>query len=75
MNGLQRKPHYEEVLNAAVRDERSQHGLLSVPMQNFATKAINSPLFQRVQETLSNEIETERKQIIIKMKMDYLIAV
>ena len=41
VNGLTRKPHYQEVLNAAVKDQTSQHGILSVPMQRFATKAIN----------------------------------
>ena len=64
MNGLQRRPHYEEVLNAAIRDEKSHRGLLSVPMQNYATNAINSPLFQRVQERLSNDMENQQKQII-----------
>ena len=51
--GLVRKPHYEEVLNAAIKDEKSQHGIISVPMQRFATNAINNPLFQRVQATLT----------------------
>ncbi len=64
VQGLVRKPHYEEVLNAAIKDESSQHGLLSVPMQRFATKAINNPLFQRVQATLSEKLETEQKQVL-----------
>ena len=64
VQGLVRKPHYEEVLNAAIKDESSQHGILSVPMQRFATKAINNPLFQRVQATLSEKLETEQKQVL-----------
>ena len=64
VQGLVRKPHYEEVLNAAIKDESSQHGILSVPMQRFATKAINSPLFQRVQATLTEKLETEQKQVL-----------
>ena len=52
ISGLQRRPHYEEVLNAAIKDQNSQHGVLSVPMQRFASQAINNPLFQRVQATL-----------------------
>ena len=47
--GLVRRPHYEEVLKAAHKDQASQQGILGVGLQNFATRAINSPLFQRVQ--------------------------
>jgi len=59
--GLTRKPHYEEVLNAAIKDEKSQHGILSVPMQKFATNAINNPLFQRVQATLTENLDNQQK--------------
>ena len=62
--GLKRKPHYEEVLNAAIKDQNSQHGVLSVPIQRFATQAINNPLFQRVQATLENSMATEQKQVL-----------
>ena len=62
--GLVRKSHYEEVLNAAVKDTHSQHGILSVPMQRFATQAINSPLFQRVQATLEQDLASEQKQVL-----------
>ena len=62
--GLVRKPTYEEVLNAAVKDQSSQDGLLSVGMQRFATKAINNKLVQRVQETLTSNLEFQQKQII-----------
>ena len=47
-SGLLRRPHYEEILNAAVKSHTAQHGLLSVPMQHAATKAINTPLYQRI---------------------------
>ena len=45
-SGLVRRPHYEEVLAAAIKDKESKHGILSVPMQRFATEAINNLLFQ-----------------------------
>jgi hypothetical protein len=64
MTALVRRPHYEEVLNAAIKDENSQHGIISVPMQRFATQAINNPLFQRVQATLENKLETEQRQVL-----------
>ena len=64
MTALVRRPHYEEVLNAAIKDENSKHGILSVPMQRFATQAINNPLFQRVQATLENKLETEQRQVL-----------
>ena len=64
LNGLIRKPHYEEVLNAAIRNENSQHGLLAVGMQRFATEAINNPLFQRVRATMEEELEAEQKQVL-----------
>ena len=64
INGLIRKPHYQEVLNAAVKDQTSQHGILSVPMQRFATKAINNPMFQRVQETMTSDLEIQQKQVL-----------
>ena len=62
--GLRRKPHFEEVLNAAVKDESSQHGILSVPMQRAASAVINNPLFQRVQATLTSALELEQKQVL-----------
>ena len=62
--GLVRRPHYEEVLAAAIKDQNNQHGLLSVPMQRFATEAINNPLFQRVQSTIESKLSTEQKQVL-----------
>ena len=47
-SGLRRRPQYEEVLAAAIKDKASQHGVLGVGLQNFATRAINNPMFQRV---------------------------
>ena len=64
VTGLRRKPHFEEVLNAAVKDEASQHGILSVPMQRAASAAINPPLFQRVQATLTEKLELEQRQVL-----------
>ena len=64
LNGLIRKPAYEEVLNLAVKDANSQHNLLSVGMQRFATEAINNPLFQRVKATMEQDMETEQKAIL-----------
>ncbi len=63
-SGLRRKLHFEEVLAAAVKDQVSQHGLLSVGLQRFATKAINNPLFQRIQETVQNSLELEQKHVM-----------
>ena len=63
-SGLVRKPHFEEVLNAAIKDEHSQHGILSVPLQRFATQAINNPLFQRIQATLQENMANEQRQIM-----------
>ena len=63
-SGLVRKPHYEEVLAAAIREKTSKHGILSVPMQRFATEAVNSPLFQRVQATLEGSLEAQEKKTI-----------
>ena len=62
--GLVRKPHYEEVLNLAIKDANSQHGILSVPMQRFATETINNPLFQRIQATLSDSLESEQRCVL-----------
>ena len=62
--GLRRKPHYEEVLNAAIKDVNSQHGILSVPMQRAAQTAINSPLFQRVQATLTEDLADQQRHVL-----------
>ena len=62
--GLRRKPHYEEVLSAAIKDETSQHGILSVPMQRAASNAINNPLFQRIQMTLAEQMEVQQKTVM-----------
>ena len=67
--GLVRRPNFEEVLNAAIKDEHSKDGLLSVPMQRFATKMINSPLFQRAQSTVETELEKQEQN---KMEHDDL---
>ena len=64
LNGLVRKPHYKEVLDLAIKDANSQQGILSVPMQRFARDIINSPLFQRVQATISSGLEAEQRRVI-----------
>ncbi len=64
LNGLVRKPHYEEVLDLAIKDANSQQGILSVPMQRFARDIINSPLFQRYQATLSSGLEAEQRRVL-----------
>ena len=46
-SGLLRRPHYEEVLAAAIKDKESTR---------FATEAINNPLFQRIQARLLAKI-------------------
>ena len=62
--GLVRKPHFEEVLNAAIKDETSTYGLLSVPMQKAATNIINNPLFQRVQERMAEDLADQQRTVI-----------
>ena len=64
INGLVRKPHYEEVLNLAIKDVNSKHGIMSVPLQRFATETIASPLYQRVKQTLSEQLENEQRRIV-----------
>ncbi len=64
VDGLVRKPRYEEVLNLAIKDENSQHGILSVPMQRFATETINNPCLQRVKATLSDSLESQQKHVL-----------
>ncbi len=64
INGLVRKPQYEEVLNLAIKDANSQHGVLSVPLQRFATEVVNSPLYQRIKETMTEQIENEQRHVI-----------
>ena len=61
VQGLVRRPHFEEVLNAAIKDQTSQHGLLSVPMQRAATDMINNPLFQRVQATIGEGLQQQER--------------
>ena len=59
--GLVRRPTFEEVLNAAIKDENSKEGLLSVPMQRFATQMINNPLFQRVKGGIEDDFEQQQQ--------------
>jgi len=61
MTGLVRRPHFEEVLNAAIKDQNSTHGIISVGMQRFATEAISNPLYQRVRATLEADLEGQEK--------------
>ena len=69
IKGLTRRPHYEEVLDLALKDQGSQHGLLSVPMLKYAA-AINNPLFQRVQSTIGEDLSTKQKQIVEQRAFD-----
>ena len=62
--GLVRRPTYEEVLNAAIKDDQTQHGLLSVPMQGAASRAVNNPLFQRVKQTMTEELDFQQKAVL-----------
>jgi hypothetical protein len=62
LNGLVRRPHYEEILKAAVQQKKP--GILSVPMQRYATKIINDPMFQRHQEAMTNELEAQMHRTI-----------
>ena len=61
-NGLVRRPHYEEILKAAVQQKKP--GILSVPMQRYATRIINDPMFQRHQEAMSNDLEQQMHRTI-----------
>ena len=62
--GLRRRPQYEEVLAAAHKDLSTQHGILSVGLQNFATRAINSPLFQRVQTGVEERMQGDQRRLL-----------
>ena len=57
--GLVRKPRYEEILAASTRETKP--GVISVPMQKYATKMINDPLFQRHQEAIETTLETQQR--------------
>ena len=57
--GLVRKPHYGEILAASTK--QTKEGILSVPMQKYATKMINNPLFRRHQEALENSLQTQQR--------------
>ena len=62
--GLVRKPTFEEVLAASIKDEQNMEGLLSVGMQRYATNAINSPLFQRMQDAVESDLEKQQTDLI-----------
>ena len=57
--GLVRKPRYEEILAASTKETKP--GVISVPMQKYATKMINDPLFQRHQEAIETTLETQQR--------------
>jgi len=62
--GLRRRPQYEEVLAAAHKDLATQHGIISVGLQNFATRAINNPLFQRVQTGIEERMQGDQLRLL-----------
>ena len=49
--GLVRRPKYEEILAASTK-VANVVDVISVPMQKWATKMINDPMFQRHQEAI-----------------------
>ena len=57
LNGLYQRPKYEDILRAAV--QQPKEGILSVPMQRYATRMINDPMFQRHQEAMSQKLEDQ----------------
>ena len=59
--GLRKESTFEEVLALATRDEQRQPGDISIGLQNGATRIINSPDFQRVQDTLTEDLETQQR--------------
>ena len=57
--GLVRKPKYEEILAASTKETKP--GVISVPMQKWATKMVNDVMFQRHQEAIENTLETQQR--------------
>ena len=57
--GLVRKPKYEEILAASTKETKP--GIISVPMQKWATAMVNNPMFQRHQEAIENTLETQQR--------------
>ncbi len=74
LTGLRRRATFEEVLNASIVDENSQHGLLSVHMQKAATNAINNPLFQRIQDTVTNTLEKDQRALLERKDFEHSLS-
>ena len=69
--GLVRKPKYEEILAASTR--AAKEDVISVPMQKWATKMVNNPLFQRHQEAIETTLETQQRTRIDHLTVKLLI--
>ena len=59
--GLRKTGNFEATLAQALKDETHVEGIISPYMQNFATRAINNPEFQRMQDTLQENLAEQTK--------------
>ena len=59
--GLRKVGNFEATLAQALKDETHVEGIISPYMQNFATRAINNPEFQRVQDRLEENLAEQTK--------------
>ena len=62
--GFRRVATFEETLAAARKDEQFKSGILSVGLQNHATRIINDPQFQRIQGRMEQDQEEVTKRHI-----------
>ena len=62
--GLRKVGNFENVLARITKDEQYIDGTIAPGIQDYAKQVINSPDFQRVRDTLENDlVEQERRHI------------
>ena len=59
--GLRKVGHYEETLNAALKDEQHIDGVINPYLANAATRIINNPEFQRVKDRMQDDLVQQER--------------
>ena len=61
VSGLRKISTFEEMLQAALKQEKGIAGIIAPELQRSATRIINSPEFQRVKDRLEDDLVSQEK--------------
>ena len=60
--GLRKHSNFQSLLDAVTKDEAYKGGYIAPAIQDYAKRIINSPDFQRVKDTLEDDLAQQTKK-------------